>query len=206
MTPKENLNEVLLEAAKQGNLNEVQHLVEHGADVNVVDDDGVTPFLWAYFKGHKDIVKYLLSKGGNINYDGFDEGTLLMAAAGDVEFVSFLLDAGAEVNHPMPRGGETALHHAASKKGQTAVVKLLIERGGNVNHRAKSNAYSALNYFGTFWGETPLHVAAVCGDREMIEVLLAASADKTIHTAEGKTPFILAKEHQRSAEILELLR
>jgi ankyrin repeat protein len=75
-----------------------------------------------------------------------------------------------------------------------------------VNHRAKSNAYSALNYFITFWGETPLHVAAVCGDREMIEVLLAAGAGKTIATTNGKTPLDYAEQYQRPEEIRNLLK
>ena len=76
-----------------------------------------------------------------------------------------LLDVGAEINHLMSRGGETALHHATDNS-QTAAVELLIERGADVNHRTKHNGPSELN-FGTFWGETPLHVAAVRGNEQM---------------------------------------
>ena len=163
-------------------------------------------FLWAYFGGHTEVVKYLLSEGGNINHDEFSEGTLLTLAAftGDVAFIPYLLDAGAEIDHAMPRGGETALHHAADND-QTAAIRLLIQHGADVNHRTKHNGPSELN-FGAFSGETPLHVAAVRGDREMIETLLAGGADKTVKTANGETPLDQAERHQRSEEILELLR
>ena len=104
----------------------------------------------------------------------------------------------------MPRGGETALHHAADN-GQTDAVRLLIQHGADVNHRTKHDGPSELN-FGTFWGETPLHVAAVRGDKEMVETLLAGGGDKTIKTAKGETPFNQAERHQRQEEILQLLR
>ncbi len=206
MDQAQDLKNALFEAAKNGDLDQVQQLVESGADANAVDGHHITPFLWAYFDGHTEVVKYLLSKGGNVNHDEFSEGTLLTLAAftGDVGFIPYLLEIGAEIDHTMPRGGETALHHAADND-QTAAIKLLIHHGADVNHRTKHHGPSELN-FGTFWGETPLHVAAVRGDREMIETLLAAGADKTIKTAKGETPLDQAGRHQRSEEILQLLR
>lgn len=206
MNQTQDLTGALFEAAKNGELDQVKRLVESGADVNAVGEHHITPFLWAYFSGHIEVVKYLLSKGGNVNYDGFNEGTLLTFAAftGDVASIPYLLDAGAEIDHAMPRGGETALHHAADND-QTDAVRLIIQHGADVNHRTRDNGPSELN-FGTFWGETPLHVAAVRGDEEMIEVLLAGGADKTIKTTKGETPLDQAERHQRPEEILQLLR
>ena len=206
MNQTQDLTEALFEAAKNGDLDQVKQLVENGADVNAMGEHNITPFLWAYFSGHTEVVKHLLSKGGKVNYDGFNEGTLLTFAAftGDVASIPYLLDAGAEIDHAMPRGGETALHHATDN-GQTAAVKLLTQHGADVNHRTKYDGPSELN-FGTFWGETPLHVAAVRGDEEMIETLLAAGADKTIKTAKGETPLDQAERHQRPEQILQLLR
>lgn len=83
-------------------------------------------------------------------------------------------------------------------------IRLLIQHGADVNHRTKHDGPSELN-FGAFWGETPLHVAAVRGDEEMIETLLAG-ADKTIKTAKGETPLDQAERHQRQEEILQLLQ
>ena len=81
MNQTQELKDALFEAAKSGNLDQVQQLVESGADINAVDEHHITPFLWAYFGGHTEVVKYLLSEGGNINHDEFSEGTLLTFAA-----------------------------------------------------------------------------------------------------------------------------
>ena len=99
---------------------------------------------------------------------------------------------------------EDALFEAA-KNGDLDQVQQLVEIGADVNHQTKHDGPSELN-FGTFWGETPLHVAAVRGDKEMIEVLLTGGAGKTIKTVKGETPLDQAERHQRQEEILQLLR
>lgn len=69
-----------------------------------------------------------------------------------------------------------------------------------------ASGFLYLNIVNKKWCNIPLHIAAVAADEEVIKVLLDAGADKTIQTSKGKTPFTLAKGHQRSKEILELLR
>lgn len=196
--------EALIEAAKNGKFNDVRRLVEQGADVNHGD---IPPFFWAYFSGHAVICKWLLSNGGNINHDRFSEMTLLMSATvkGDVEFASFLIDAGADVNLQLPAGGETALHKAALRN-QPETLKLLIQRGGDVNRQTKVGGRSEMDFFGTVWGETPLHIAAVAADIEVIEMILDAGADKTVKTAKGDTPYDYALRRDRRKEIMLLLQ
>jgi ankyrin repeat protein len=55
-------NFALCQACEDGRLDMVEMLVEYGADVNVYYG-GRTPLLWAEAHGHKDLVKYLRSKG-----------------------------------------------------------------------------------------------------------------------------------------------
>ncbi len=204
MEQEVDINEALIHAAKNGNFDEARRLVEQGADVNHSD---IPPFFWAYFKGHTDLCKWLLSKGGNINHDRFSEMTLLMSATvrGDVEFATFLIDVGADVNLQLPAGGETALHKAAVRN-QPETMKLLIKRGGDVNRQTKVGGSTEMDFFGKVWGETPLHIAAVAADKEAIKVLLDAGADRTIKTAKGDTPFDYAQRYERPEEIIRLLQ
>ena len=199
-----NINETLIQAAQEGNFDEVRRLVKEGADVN---HGSIPSFSWAYFKGHTDISKWLLSQGGNVNHDGFSEMTLLMAATvrNDVEFAAFLIDAGADVNLPLPAGGETALHKAAIQN-RLETMMLLIQRGGDVNRQTKVGGKTEMDFFGTVWGEAPLHIAAVAADAEVIEVLINAGADKNLKTAKGDTPLDYAERHKRCPKIIQLLR
>jgi len=41
--------------------------VEHGADINKEDNDGVTPLFISCKEGHENVVKYLMEHGENIN-------------------------------------------------------------------------------------------------------------------------------------------
>ena len=202
MKSKKALGESLIEAAKSGDMTQVRELVENGADPNY---SWIPPFMWAYFEGHHDISKYLIEQGGNVNHDVFSEGILLSFATRDGEFAfcEYLIDhAGAEVNHSMPKGGETPLHNAA-EANQLGGIELLIARGADVNRRAKRGA-SELE-FGPMDGETPLHIAAVFGSVDLIQYLFDHGADKTIRNFSGMSAHDFAIKHKRSEEIRNLL-
>ena len=204
MSQENEINEQLGEAAKKGNFDEVRRLVEMGADVNHGD---IPPFLSAFFSDHKDIVKYLLEKGGNVNHDKFSEVSLLMAAVNqeDLEFAEYLIEVGADVNLSLPRGGETALHKAAVNN-KFRSMKMLIDNGGDVDLRAKEGGHSDMDGFRDLWGETPLHIAAVRSDKDVIKLLLDAGADKTLKTTQGRTPLDYAVQFERPAEIVQILQ
>ncbi|WP_264686029.1 MULTISPECIES: ankyrin repeat domain-containing protein [unclassified Wolbachia] len=62
------LNEQLLAAVKDSDFNEVQGLVNRGANVNAKDKDGKTPLHYASCSVHHlGMVKYLISKGADID-------------------------------------------------------------------------------------------------------------------------------------------
>ncbi|KDO19956.1 hypothetical protein SPRG_13062, partial [Saprolegnia parasitica CBS 223.65] len=50
----------LLNAALNGRIDDVQHLLKEGADVHWTNENGVTPLLVAAFNGHDIVVKTLL--------------------------------------------------------------------------------------------------------------------------------------------------
>lgn len=45
----------------------VRKLFRKGADVNKVNEDGITPLGWAVQEGHLDIIQLLLSHAADIN-------------------------------------------------------------------------------------------------------------------------------------------
>ena len=54
-------------AAWNGNKNVMQLLLDRGAELNAVDQDGWTPLHGATLHGHKDVVQLLLERGADPN-------------------------------------------------------------------------------------------------------------------------------------------
>ena len=87
------VNEDLIEAAKRGDLQEVSHLLDKGADVNAKNNEGASALFLAALKGHIEIVHALLDKGADVNAKSNKGGTALMVASlnGYGEIVQALL-------------------------------------------------------------------------------------------------------------------
>ena len=96
-----------------------------------------------------------------------------------IEYVRWLLKAGADANTKRDYyNGKTPLHTAADK-GCVDVVDLLIKANADVNARDDS-------------GKTPLHYAALEGHVEVVRRLVAAGADINAEDAKGNTPLHVA--------------
>lgn len=103
---------------------------------------------------------------------------------------AFLLEHGARVD-TTDSGGATPLLHAAMLSYRE-MIALLLSYGANVNHQDKVMHYTAL------------HHAAWRGDAEVIQILLAAGADKTINDGVDGTPLDVAyKKFNYIAEFLK---
>ena len=69
-------------AVINGNIENVENLIDNGADVNVKDLDGYTPLIWAAFFGEIEILENLLLNGAQINAkSGYDGYTAMIWAA-----------------------------------------------------------------------------------------------------------------------------
>jgi ankyrin repeat protein len=107
-------NTQLLNAAQKGKLDQVRSLIlqltDVPTDVNVRDEYGWTPLLWAAMNGHTDIVQVLLAAGANPNTRNKYGWTPLMWAAGQgySEIVRSLIASGARLN-AQDQNGWTAL-------------------------------------------------------------------------------------------------
>ncbi|XP_022079969.1 sex-determining protein fem-1-like, partial [Acanthaster planci] len=117
-------------------------------DVNFpIPQSGMTLFLYACISGHKDLVNFLLERGGDVSVANNDGDTCLylatFACAGspsqDLSILELLISAGCDVNAQNHKGN-TALHWAASK-GDINIIKLLLINGANPNIRNSIGMY-----------------------------------------------------------------
>jgi len=80
----EALEKKLLSAAGRGNLDDLELLLSHGADVNAKNKYGVTALHSAKIQGYEDTVKFLVSKGADPNVEMPSAEQLIEATAKDV--------------------------------------------------------------------------------------------------------------------------
>jgi RNA polymerase sigma factor (sigma-70 family) len=158
-------------------------LIDRGADVNAVDQDGRTAIsVPGGLRDHRPGT-------GETPIDA--ESVLFEAAAlGLTERVMELLretDAGVGSRDAW---GRTALHVAAWC-GHAELCRALLDMGAAVDETGAS-------------GETPLHLAAARGRLSTAALLLNRGADRDARTETGRTPLYAAAQHGRD-ELVRLL-
>ena len=119
----------LLQAARDGDLAEVERLLEAGADVNLQGDYGGTALMAAAARGYTEMAELLISAGADVNLQSDYGWTALMVASkyGYTEIVEMLINAGADVN-AQNDWGNTALMNAADG-GHAEIVEMLKNAG-----------------------------------------------------------------------------
>jgi len=87
-------------ASSQGHLKLVEWFINNGVGVDVVDNFGSTPLVWASYNGRKKIVELLLSEGANPNTLMKKGPTALVAAiqSNSIPTIKLLLEYGADIN------------------------------------------------------------------------------------------------------------
>ena len=93
------LESVSLEAASAGQTDIVKSFLDNGANVEIKNELGATPLIFASAKGQSPVVALLLDRGANVNAKTSTGITPLMAAAsgGHVDIVKLLLAKSADV-------------------------------------------------------------------------------------------------------------
>ena len=93
-------NNIWFDAIFDGNLENVKSLIDTGANIEAIDNDGKTALMLASLRGHTEIAKLLVSKGAGVNIkDPAGDSALLRASLnGNTELVEFLIANGAKNN------------------------------------------------------------------------------------------------------------
>ncbi|KAL1505978.1 hypothetical protein ABEB36_005419 [Hypothenemus hampei] len=168
----ENGHTPLMEAASAGHVGLAKILLVHGAGINTHSNEFKESALTlACYKGHLDMVRFLLEAGADQEHKTDEMHTALMEASmdGHVEVARLLLDSGAQVNMPTD-SFESPLTLAACG-GHVDLAMLLIERGANIEEVNDE-------------GYTPLMEAAREGHEEMVHLLLGQGANINAQTDE----------------------
>lgn len=117
-------------AAVRGNLTIVQHLVNHGCEIDTKDNFSFTPFSLACLRGHLAIIQYIMDNAPVTTEFNINDGLLRASDCGHLDVLQYLLDKGADVD-ATNNLGETALSIAA--RGQYFSVQLLLRSNARVN-------------------------------------------------------------------------
>jgi len=191
-----------IDALERGDETKVGKILDDSpAMADARDEEGKTLLYHAALHGKNETVKHLLDGGADPNTPDEKGFTPLYwaAASGHRDIAKLLLDKGADPNAKTKTDGLTPLHAAANHlkglskhAGCLEVVKLLIAKGADPNAKAKHD-------------ETPLHIAAQRGHKDIAELLLAAKADPNARAElYGETPLHRAAVYDQR-DVAELL-
>ncbi len=211
----------LLLAARDGHLESVKVLVEHGADVNALAADGKNALGLAIFNGSYDIADYLIDAGSDVNQADAQRMTPLFWAVDrrnmetapnfpwvvtddPLPLIRKLLDRGADPNWVIDntprarmRGGSprivfaTALMRAAFS-ADLELVNLLLEHGADPHIKSRDNETTLGAAAGLGWVHG-FHKERSRADRlAIVKILVELGSDVNWQDDYGISPLMVA--------------
>jgi ankyrin repeat protein len=172
------LNPTSLHAAcEKGSVEDVQLLLDQGADINGRDANHDPALHVALWNRRLEVAEVLIKYGADVNCREKTGWTPLMAASqlGYRDIAELLLDHGADVN-AKKEDHWTALH-LVSSHDHLEIVKMLIDRGADIHAR-------------NIDGHTPSGIASRTGGRDIIDYFSGVK-DKSPGVCAFSTPFLL---------------
>jgi ankyrin repeat protein len=186
----------------------LDQLLEDGASLEKIDDEGLTPLEIAVMAGRPRIVQSLLDRNAPlpiVNEDGFDL-LMLSASCGNTAMMTMLIDQGSMLPNSQDAKGLTPLHYAVMGGHLQAAVALL-DRDTDINQCTTESIDIQICERLGIWpslvqsGITPLMLAIAKGHLALADLLLSRHADAT---AGYRHPLELAI-YKNDAAMIDLL-
>lgn len=195
------LDDSLISAVREKNVNLAKSLLAQGADPDTVDGS-ISALSIAIDKSDVEMVTVLLANGANPKGKNTAYGYTVLGDAvfgGIPEIVEMLLEAGADVTArdvyaqtPLCYAMDAYPTNGGTDAQKAECVKVILGAGADINARSSG-------------GSTPLIQAARWGQIECMKVLLAAGADVTLKDDSGYTALGLS-ETLMKRNVSDLLR
>ncbi|KAL4124171.1 hypothetical protein PRIC2_010010 [Phytophthora ramorum] len=177
----------------------VKSLLNGGANINAMNEVGITPLRLALDSGNTEMAAVLLEHGAEMTA-GKQYGSSMLHVAvrnGNEEMVQLLLDRGADLSYgrgePLKNysNGSSTLHIAVRSENVEMAQLLLAE---NADITAKEED-----------GSTVLHIAVSSGNSKMIKLLLDHGAALEARDENNKTALHIAACYRNSTMVKLLL-
>ncbi|WP_157150874.1 ankyrin repeat domain-containing protein [Brachyspira sp. SAP_772] len=181
----------LMNAVSKGDMKALEKLIKDDTDLNK-EYDKITPLNLAAARNDKEMLKFLVEKGADINLeDGYGYTPLIRAMKyRNIGLAKDIIDLKPDLNAICSATGDTPLTYLVREVWfGTDVCYYLIKNGADINKKNKD-------------GDTPLIVAVenVVGSYGMLGVLINMGADYNIKNKEGQTAMdIVIAEDDKAA-------
>lgn len=182
----------LMIAASKGYTDEVNRMINLGAEIDGKTNEGATPLMFAVANNKLETVKLLLSKGADPNIITTYYETPLLAAVknGNQEIAEVLVRNKAFIDFT-DRAGASSLHYS-SIYGNLSLTDMLLYYGADVD-------------IASLDGSTPLISAVWVGFSDIADLLIQNGADVNKKDNNGFSSFLVAAQNGDTV-IMNLLR
>ncbi len=180
----------LMVTAKFGLTDAFKALLEAGANISAVNDEGKTALHYAAFGGVLENVNLLIQNKADVNASDLQKRTPLMHAS-TPEIASALIQAGADIK-ALSEKSENALLMSLKQENNEETALFLMKSGADINAA-------------TYIGRTPMMFAIEHKYHKVLDALIQTGADIHAKEKDGNTPLMFAARVKDAYAVRQLI-